>query len=149
LFQPFFNLSERVISNVDSGEQTSRFITPWKNMLFFFSEKEWFGYGLGCTYQGANEIWGISANMLRYGYFEEELERVLIEGGWVLLLFKLLFMILFIVLSNIPKWICGLLFVLILGYFPIVSNTYNSFFFLWGIISLSSQYEQKNRFFYT
>jgi len=149
LFQPFFNLSERVISNVDSGEQTSRFITPWKNMLFFSSEKEWFGYGLGCTYQGANEIWGISANMLRYGYFEEELERVLIEGGWVLLLFKLLFMILFIVLSNIPKWICGLLFVLILGYFPIVSNTYNSFFFLWGIISLSSQYEQKNRFFYT
>jgi len=148
LFQPFFNLSERVVSNVGSGEQTSRFITPWKNVIFFSSEKEWFGYGLGCTYQGANELWGISSNLLRFGYFEEEPERILIEGGWVLFLLKLLFILLFITLNHIPKWICGILFALILGYFPIVSNTYNSFFFLWGIISLSSQYEQKNRFFY-
>jgi len=148
LFQPFINLSDRVVLNVASGEQTSRFITPWENVIFFSSEKEWFGYGLGCTYQGANELWGISANILRYGYFEEEMERILIEGGWVLFMLKLLFIILFIALSNIPKWINALLFILLLGYFPIVSNTYNSFFLLWGIISLSSQYEQKNRFFY-
>jgi hypothetical protein len=118
-------------------------------MFFFSSENEWFGYGLGCTYQGANEIWGISLGILKYGYFEEELERILIEGGWFLLWLKFSFALLFIFLSSIPKGLSGLIFLLIFGYFPIVSNIYNSFFFLWGIISLSSQYEQKNRFLHS
>ena len=149
ILEPIFNLTDRVTTNVDSGEQTSRFITPWKNMFLFSSENEWFGYGLGCTYQGANELWGVSLGILKYGYFEEELERILIEGGWFLLLLKVSFALLFIVLSSIPKGLSSLIFLLIFGYFPLVSNTYNSFFFLWGIISLSWQYEQKNRFLHS
>ena len=80
---------------------------------------------------------------------EEELERILIEGGWFLLLLKVSFTLLFIVLSSIPKGLSSLIFLLIFGYFPLVSNTYNSFFFLWGIISLSWQYEQKNSFLHS
>lgn len=149
LLQPLDSLSERVITNIDSGEQTNRFITPWKNMFFFSSEKTWIGYGLGCTYQGANEIWGISLKILKYGYYEEELERILIEGGLVLLSLKGILILLFVTLSSIPRWMGGLIFIFMLGYFPIVSNTYNSFFLLWGIVSISYKYEQKNRFFFS
>jgi hypothetical protein len=145
LVQPLFDFGERVFSNAASGEQTSRMITPWKKVYGFSSEHEWLGYGLGCTYQGANEIWGTTSKILRFGYFEEEPERILIEGGWVLLVLKLVFILLFIALSPIPRGLSTILFVLIAGYFPIVSNTYNAFFFLWGIISLCDRYEQKNR----
>jgi hypothetical protein len=147
--QPLFSFMERVISNIDSGEQTGRFVTPWKNMFFFSGEKVWMGYGLGCTYQGANEIWGTSLAILKYGYYEEESERILMEGGLVLLGLKVILILLFIALSTIPKYLGGLLFILIWGYFPIVSNTYNAFFLLWGIVSIAYKYEQKHRFFFS
>jgi hypothetical protein len=60
------------------------------------------GTGLGATYQGARIIWGESYYIKRYGGFEEEPERIVLEGGYILLVLRMLLLVYFLNQLHIP-----------------------------------------------
>jgi len=142
---PVWDMMKRIQVNQESGEQTDRLRLPWQKIWHFRTGKHPLGYGLGCTYQGANEVWGKAFEIARFGYYEEEGERILMEGGWVLLLAKVGMVIVFLQTGTLPAGVVVLLFGLQLGYFPVVFNTYNAFFLLWGIGETARVYGLKHR----
>jgi len=95
-------------------------------------EHDIIGVGLGSTYQGANAIFGNNPN-LKGESFETEFKRVVLEGGYVLLILR------FIMFFYLIQFLKGSFFfkitliILSLFVFTIVYNTYNAFFFMLGI----------------
>ena len=119
--------------NQKTGENTSRIIEPIMEVVNFKGDYYLFGVGLGATYQGATSIWGSSKEVSKYGYYEEEGERIIIEGGYLLFICRL---ILFSVLGYSLKTprLFNWIFVSILCLnFMLVFNIYNSIFILFGL----------------
>ena len=141
------NFTQRVERSTERGEGQSRLSGPINDIINFRGEYWLFGIGLGSTYQGANAIWGESIHLKPYGWYEEEPERILLEGGWILFLIRV---ILFVVLGyflNIPLLLKAPLLILIFVYFPIVFNTFNAFYIFLGLSLLDIVYnnlEKKN-----
>ena len=109
-------------------------------------EHDLIGVGLGSTYQGANALFGYNPNLKGEG-FEAELKRVVLEGGYFLLLLR------FVMLYYLLNFLKGNFFfkitliVLTVFVFSIIYNTYNSFYFMMGLILLdrvSSNEDTKN-----
>lgn len=128
-----------------SGEEKSRVLWDY----YALTEKKYnypvFGIGIGATYQGAILLWGSSEALQNHGYVESELERYVLEGGFLLLFIRLLLTIQFCSMLFMPwytKWmIGGLMFIA-----PITFNIFNIVFFLIGIIFLDQAYiVQHNR----
>ncbi|MFC5283196.1 hypothetical protein [Pedobacter alpinus] len=95
-------------------------------------EHDMIGVGLGSTYQGANALFGYNPNLRGQG-FETEFKRVVLEGGYVLLILR------FVMLFYLMQFLKGsfffklTIFTLSLFVFSIIYNTYNAFFFMLGI----------------
>jgi hypothetical protein len=95
-------------------------------------EHDWIGVGLGSTYQGAIAVFGYNRNLNGEG-FETEFKRVVLEGGYILLLLRF---VMFFYLMQFLKgsYIFKLtIFTLTLFVFSIIYNTYNAFFFMLGV----------------
>jgi hypothetical protein len=130
----------RVDSGRESGESNARANETLIEILSFDSQNPIFGLGLGGTYQGATQLWGKSQALLEYGYYEEEPERILLEGGYFLFILRIL-MFLFIavkmripILFSLPFLAYGLLFT------PMVSNTFQATFVFWGLAFVDKMY---------
>jgi hypothetical protein len=90
------------------------------------------GVGLGSTYQGAIAMFGYNRNLNGQG-FETEFKRVVLEGGYILLILR------FVMFFYLMQFLKGsfffklTIFTLSLFVFSIVYNTYNAFFFMLGV----------------
>ncbi len=130
----------RVRANQASGEQTRRILGPIEEVIYFRGQYPVFGVGLGATYQGANAVWGESYYARQYGGYEEEMERVIIEGGFLLFFFKLILLAVFAFHWSVP-WIPKIiLLALTVLFIPIVFNIYQVYYMALGFILLDQAY---------
>lgn len=101
-------------------------------LIYLDFEHDIIGVGLGSTYQGANALFGYNRNLNGQG-FETEFKRIVLEGGYVLLILR------FVMFFYLMQFLKGnfffklTLFTLSLFVFSIIYNTYNAFFFMLGI----------------
>lgn len=134
------NMQKRITENVEEGETRTRIVGTVAEILDFKGQFPLLGVGLGATYQGTNAIWGESYYLKNYGYYEEEGERIILEGGYVLYLVRVwLFTMMF------SRLFCPwpyklLLFALMLLYTNMVFNTYNTIFFFLGLAYIDRCY---------
>ncbi len=91
------------------------------------------GVGLGSTYQGANALFGYNRNLQGQG-FETEFKRIVLEGGYILLIlrFVMYFYLIYLLKGNFI-FKMGV-FVLSMFVFTIIYNTFNTFYFMIGMI---------------
>jgi hypothetical protein len=134
------NFMGRVTGNFESGESHDRTLGVLEEIYNYKGEHALFGMGLGSTYQGSNTIWGESSYVKQYGGYEEELERIVIEGGFVLLIFKVFLILILIFNSKINRLSFTIFMGLIIVTTPIVFNTYNAFYFYIGVMLLDRAY---------
>ncbi|MES2648291.1 MAG: hypothetical protein V4717_15550 [Bacteroidota bacterium] len=128
------NFMDRVETNRKSGEQSSRFTSDWGYIQNANFESPLFGIGLGSTYQGAQALFGTSPHVYAFGYVETEFTRILLEGGWILIVLRYLmtFILAFqLAFKGIMRW--AVMFVVAVGQ-PIVFNPHNAAFLLLGIM---------------
>jgi hypothetical protein len=136
----FTGFIERRALGVSSGEETSRILGDFFELKNFRGNYPVFGVGLGSTYQGATRLFGVSPYVLEYGFFESELIRILLEGGFLLLGARIAVTIFLINQMFIPKSGKFILIVVLLLFFPVVFNVYNATFAGLGIILLDRFY---------
>lgn len=136
----FGGFVERRDLGKESGEENERIYGDFNSLLNFSGKYPVFGLGLGSTYQGANKIFGTSQEILDYGFFESELIRILLEGGFFLFIIRVIFLIYVFNLLAIPLLAKVLLCIILLFFFSIVFNLYNSVFAAIGIIFLDYYY---------
>lgn len=138
------NYNGRLQSGIESGEQNKRIFHDFYVITDYQGKYPLFGVGLGATYQGNNLLFGTSDAVTEYGFVESELERYILEGGFVLLLLRLILTIYFCRRLSVPTpakfLVGGLLFMT-----PIVFNIYNSIFSFMGITLLDQVYYHQKR----
>jgi hypothetical protein len=134
------NFMQRVETNQRSGEQTARLYTD----LYYLQNARYqhpvFGVGLGSTYQGAIILFGTSRYVQEFGYVETEFSRVLLEGGWIIVLLKTilgLMMAFQLSFKGGMRW--AIWFVAAIGQ-PIVFNPHNATFLMLGIMLVDNIY---------
>ncbi len=133
LQQSWANFASRIEDGFRDAEYGRRTWGAVEEVVNFRGDFPLFGAGLGGTYQGARALWGESYYMLRYGGYEEEPERIVLEGGYLLLLWRCLLLWIFLrglMLSHAMRWF---LFFLIVLFVPVVFNTYNLVFVALGL----------------
>lgn len=127
------NFSERVNGTNENSE--SRVLAAIIEVKDLHYAHDLFGAGLGSTYQGANALFGNNPNLDGQGY-ESEPKRVILEGGYFLLILR--FIMLFYLILNLKGnffFKAGIV-VLSIFVFSIIYNTYNCFYVLLGLILL-------------
>ncbi len=138
------NFEKRRSSNQENGEEDRRIMGTLTDVIFFPGEYPTLGVGLGSTYQGATAVWGRSKYILEYpSWLEEEPERVVVEGGYLLLFLKIFLFIALYRKLRIPGIAKAVLFILVFLFVPIVFNTYNSTYLFLGLTLLDSTYKDK------
>ncbi|MBN2603512.1 MAG: hypothetical protein JXA91_05230, partial [Candidatus Thermoplasmatota archaeon] len=93
--------------------------------------------GLGSTYQGANQVFGVSQTVKQYGYMEDETERIVFEGGYPLFILRIVFLIMILSAMKIPIWSKWALFFLFINAM-LIFNTYMTFFVATGLIWINN-----------
>lgn len=122
-------------------EQKTRILSPIQNVFNFRGKYPIYGVGLGATYQGATQQFGTSYFVEEFGYYEEEAERIILEGGYLLLALKVILCVILIRhLTISPLFSIPLVF-LTLIYIPVVYNVYNIIF--WGMGIMLMELAQK------
>jgi hypothetical protein len=131
----YSNFDERRSLNAQSGEQNKRLVADVEELFIDYRGKyPFFGVGLGSTYQGATSVFGTSDYVKEYGYYEGELPRVVLEAGYIMLIFRILlfiWLLRWLEMNLQSKIICFLVFIYGIG---IVFNVYNSIFLALGLI---------------
>ena len=135
----------RVESGARSGESNNRVFETITEISDFKSENTFFGLGLGATYQGATQTWGKSSYVTAYGFFEEEPERILLEGGYALLIIRAGLFIWIISLLKIPWYLSLPIMIYMFLFAQMVSSTFQSTFTFLGIAILDKIYYLKER----
>jgi len=133
------NFQERVDQLNGSNELESRIIGSYEEIFPSRALYPVYGIGLGSTYQGANKLFGESIYARGYGYYESELGRIVLEGGYLLLFLRVILFLIMIKYSYIPTLGKIYLFVLFVNSM-IVFNTYLGFFFMLGIVFIDRAY---------
>lgn len=138
------NFQTRREGLVESGEERNRILWDYYALSEFRGAYPLFGIGIGATYQGAIVLWGTSEALQQYGYIESEMERYVVEGGFFLLILRLMLTVGFCVRLSVPwqaKWLIGALTFIA----PITFNIFNIVFFTTGIIFLDQVYYRRNQ----
>lgn len=94
------------------------------------------GIGLGSTYQGANILFGQSPQAASV-FYEGELFRTVIEGGYLLLILRFILLFVLIKNLNLSTGFKIYLFFIIGLYCSIVFNIYGAIYLAMGLILLS------------
>jgi hypothetical protein len=129
----------------EMGEDRMRIYGPFSELMEFRGEYPVWGVGLGATYQGAIQKWGRSKYVQDYGYFEEEPERIVIEGGFVLFMVRILLFGVLLWKTAIPKLYLLPIFFFLLFYMPMVFNMYMAAYAFLGIMYLDKVYFLKKQ----
>lgn len=134
----FLGLTQRF--QAGDANNAARITEPFAEIFDFRGNYPLFGTGLGGTYQGIRAIFGESPYVTEYGYYEEEPERVMLEGGYLLLGLRLGLWLLIVRLSRIPLWV-GLPLVYLFAFATnTVFNLFASFYTFLGFMYLDRCY---------
>ena len=98
----FDSISERIVSGQQSGEANNRTAKIFEETFNFSGNYPLLGIGLGATYQGATNKWGKAQELIHYGYVEEEPGRILMEGGYLLLIVRTFLFVMIAIKMKIP-----------------------------------------------
>lgn len=133
----------RVTSGQKSGEASSRTTGTFVEAFDFSGKYPLFGIGLGATYQGATNKWGRSPELVEYGYTEEEPERVVVEGGYLLLFTRMGLFIFLATQLRIP-WIFSAPILFYIFFFTLfIFNAYQTAYVFFGLALLDKVYGEK------
>lgn len=133
----------RVTSGAKSGEAESRTVSTFVEAFDFNGKYPLLGIGLGATYQGATNKWGKSPELVEYGYCEEEPERIVVEGGYFLLLVRMGLFVYLATQLRIP-WIFSAPILFYIFFFTLfVFNAYQTAYVFFGFALLDKVYGAK------
>jgi hypothetical protein len=127
------NWSDRTEQLAERGEQSTRIYRIFLTPFMYHGDQPVFGAGLGSDYQGANAMFGASETLQKYGYMEEEAERIVFEGGYLLYLIRIALFIIVLSAMKIKRLSKIALFILNVNGL-ITFNTYMTFFLAMGFI---------------
>jgi hypothetical protein len=128
------NFSDRV--EKAQHDQNKRIYGPLTEIIHFRGKYPLFGIGLGATYQGATALWGQSVYAKQYGGYEEEPERVILEGGYFLFLMRGILWGIFIFYSKINRFFLVIIALILNFYTQIHFSTYHTAYILLGLMLL-------------
>lgn len=134
------NFENRRISLKESGEEQSRLLWDINQIIDFRGKYPIFGVGLGATYQGAIAIMGESEYVKEYGYYESELARYILEGGFLLLFFKVILSIDLLSKLYLPRIVKVFFLIMLFNFYFVVFNVYNAVFAFLSIMVLEQSY---------
>lgn len=135
----YSNFQDRVEWGINNGELEGRVVNNFEEVFDFKGKYPVYGIGLGSTYQGANLLFGESLYAKDYGYYESELARVVLEGGFILFFLRIIVFIILLKYSYIP--LIGKIYLLaFMLNNMVIFNTYQSIFFALGIIMVDRAY---------
>lgn len=137
--------TNRVKIGQKSGEGSSRTFQVFAEIIDFRGNYPLLGVGLGATYQGAIAQWGQSLEIKSYGFFEEEPERIILEGGYFLLIVRMLLFIFLASQLKIPLIYSAPILFCIFFFTQLVFNTYQTTFTFLGIALLDKMYYLKTQ----
>lgn len=123
-------------------EQNARVAGPIQKVFNFRGKYPLYGVGLGATYQGATQMFGTSYFVEEFGYYEEEAERIILEGGYLLLLVKIILCLLLVSYMSVSVLFSIPMIFLTLFYIPIVYNVYNIIFLGLGLILIELAFKR-------
>lgn len=136
----FTGFLERRARGIESGEENSRIFSDIVDVIQFRGNYPTLGVGLGSTYQGATKLFGTSPYVVEYGFYESELVRIVLEGGFVLLIARTIIIISLINALYVPKIGKIVLIIIFLFFFPTIFNVYNASLGVMGLMILDSAY---------
>jgi len=124
-----------VRSDADEASWTDRGFEAIGQLKTYNGPSPILGVGLGATYQGANALFGYNPLLYNVGW-EGEAKRVVIEGGYVLFIMRII--LLYYLMAQLRfNWIFKSFIVFLLIFAAsIVFNTYSCIFFLLGLMLL-------------
>ncbi len=129
--------------NNEEEEGVGRILEPFRYIFNNSFPNSLTGNGLGITYQGVSRLFGTSEIYNLYPV-ENEIGKTLLEGGYILLGFKLAFIFLLIKNLALPRIYSAVILMLVFFYASLSGSTYNSTFVLLGLIYLDAAfYKQK------
>jgi hypothetical protein len=127
--------AERVTQNRARGEEAQRLTGDFDYFQGNRFRDPWFGIGVGSTYQGAIILFGWSRYHLEFGYVESEFVKVILEGGIVMILLKILLATILVSQLSFTSRVLKFFTWFTLVYAaPIVYNVHNAAFLMMGII---------------
>lgn len=121
----FYSRIEDGIRDQEFGRRTYGVLTE---VINYHGDHALLGSGLGGTYQGARLLWGESYFVQQYGGYEEEPERIVLEGGFVLFLLRTAFLLYFLNALFIPRAYKWLFAIILLLFTHTIFNVYNIVF---------------------
>ena len=130
------NFYSRIEDGFTNQEYDHRTIGVVGEVVNFKGDYPVFGPGLGGTYQGARLVWGESYFVEAYGGYEEEPERIVIEGGFLLFALRTAILLYLFSLFKIPRLPQVFILVYLLFLTHIVFNIYNIIFYGFGLAFL-------------
>lgn len=139
----YAGFSARVTNGQKSGEANYRTLKTFERTVDFHGKYPLFGIGLGATYQGSISKWGKSRELIEYGYCEEEPERILIEGGYFLLLIRIGLFVFLAIRLRIPIFFSATILFYIFFFTIFVFNTYQMAYVFFGLAILDKIYGEK------
>ncbi|OAQ38591.1 hypothetical protein A5893_14350 [Pedobacter psychrophilus] len=131
------NFILRASGSQEEGQK--RIFADIDDVLFREFEYKVTGVGLGSTYQGANALFGTTP-LLQGITYEGEQFRLILEGGYLLFIFRLILLGYFISKLEFSKIFKIYLFIIIILVMPIVFNIYTSIYLALGLILLNQAY---------
>lgn len=134
----FYSRIEDGIRDEEFGRRTYGVVTE---VIDYRGDYPALGTGLGATYQGARIIWGESYFIKRYGGFEEEPERIVLEGGYVLFLLRTLVLLYFLKQLHLPFYQKILFGTIIVLFTHSIFNVYNLVFVPLALSMLDAGYK--------
>lgn len=138
------NFYSRIEDGFTNKEYDRRTIGVIGEVIDFRGKYPLFGTGLGGTYQGARLIWGESHFVQEYGGYEEEPERIVIEGGFLLFLLRTGIMLYLFHFFRMPFFYKAFIAFYIIFFTHIVFNIYNIIFYALGLAFLDWCYRKRD-----
>ncbi|GAA4458884.1 hypothetical protein GCM10023189_31830 [Nibrella saemangeumensis] len=134
--EAYTGLYARVQGHSADGENIARSVGPLEEIVKFKGQYPFLGTGLGGTYQGSISLFGESIYNRDYGYYEEEAERIVLEGGFLLFFVRLFMWFYLMRLTTIPFVFSLMLIYLNVFNSNTVFNSVSAFYTFLGIMYL-------------
>ncbi|WP_338875063.1 hypothetical protein WBJ53_05545 [Spirosoma sp. SC4-14] len=138
--EAYAGINHRIVAHLEDGETEDRVFGQILEIIDFRGAYPLFGTGLGGTYQGAKALFGESIYLQEYGYYEEEPERIVLEGGFLLFFVRLFLWGLLARRSTIPALFGAILVYLLVFNSATVYNVNVVFYSVMGWIYLDRSY---------
>ncbi len=144
IVKAYDNFMVRRENGAASGEEQKRIFWDFEQLYNFEGNYPYYGVGLGSTYQGATQLFGVSPYVIEAGYLETELTRVVVEGGFILLIFRFTLMVFILIKLSFTKRDKLFLFCFFVFFGGYAFNVYNAIFIFLGFVIVDQAFINKD-----